>query len=195
MTRWEAAVSFDRLSADGLRVRFLIVPIGRIGVQMGSREHLMNEIDGQIGRFDKESTKHKRMYRAFRYTIFLLSGTATVLAGVSLAHPQMQHLYGVLIVITTALAAFVTSVDGVRKPNELWIHERTTLYQLKDLKRELEFQSAIDKDAIQVADFFQRLQDILGASGKKWSGQIVSRASKTDKPARTDPNPPPKGAG
>ena len=163
-------------------------------MQMGSREHLMTEIKEQIERFDKESTRHKNMYRTFRYTIFLLSGTATVLAGVSLAHPQMQHLYGVLIVITTALAAFVTSVDGVRKPNELWIHERTTLYQLKDLKRELEFRSVIDKDGVQVADFFQRLQDILGASGKKWSGQIVSTASKTGKPADSVPSPPPTGA-
>ena len=162
---------------------------------MGGREHLMTEIDEQIGRFDKELTKHKHMYRRFRYAIFLLSGTATVLAGVSLAHAQMQPLYGVLIVITTALAAFVTSVDGVRKPNELWIYERTTLYQLKDLKRELEFQSAIDKDGVKVVDFFQRLQDILGASGKKWSGQVVSRASKTDKPADTDPNASPKGTG
>ena len=161
---------------------------------MGSREHLMTEIETQIGRFDKESTKHKRMYRAFRYTIFLLTGTATVLAGVSLAHPQMQPLYGVLIVITTALAAFVTSVDGVRKPNELWIHERTTLYQLKDLKRELEFQSVVDKDAVKVADYFNRLQNLLDASGKKWSGQIVGMDPKTDKRADTVADQRRKGA-
>lgn len=160
---------------------------------MGGREHLMTEIDEQIGRFDKESTKHKHMYRRFRYAIFLLTGTATVLAGVSLAHAQMQPLYGVLIVITTALAAFVTSVDGVRKPNELWIHERTTLYQLKDLKRELEFQSVVDKDAVKVADFFNRLQNLLEASGKKWSGQIVPTDPKT--PLDTDPKALAKGAG
>ena len=57
----------------------------------------------------------------------------------------------------------VSSIEGLRKPGELWIHVRTTHCALKDLKRELEFYAAVQNGVMAVDEHFTKMQTILGA--------------------------------
>src|SRR2546423_12364244 len=109
---------------------------------MSKRDYLLAQLDEEIERFDRDSTTHKKMYRAMRYAVFTLTAVSTGLASLAVAFPQSQSTISLVIVFVSAAAGVVSSVEGLRKPAELWIHERTTHYALKDLKRDLEFQSA-----------------------------------------------------
>ena len=100
---------------------------------MSKENKLKGELEEQISRFDKESTKHKKLYRLLRYTTLGLTGLATVLASAALTFAGIQDLLNVTIVVVTASAGVITSIEGLRKPAELWIHERNVLYALKDI--------------------------------------------------------------
>jgi hypothetical protein len=99
--------------------------------------YLTHVLDNRIDRFDKESTSHKKLFRRFRYIVFGLTALSSVLAGLALAFPRIQTEITVVIILTAAATGIATSVEGLRKPNELWIHERTIYYSLLDLQREL----------------------------------------------------------
>jgi len=146
---------------------------------MSKHDRLLAELDDQIGRFDDESTGHKNMYRVFRYLVFTLTASSTALASLSLSFPEMQTAISLSIVVITATVGVVTSIEGLRKPGELWVHERATFYNLKDIRRELEFRSADDESTVSVDELFDRMQAVLGAAGEKWRRQIVSDPSKT----------------
>ncbi|HOI51918.1 MAG TPA: hypothetical protein PLN02_06035, partial [Azonexus sp.] len=79
---------------------------------------------------------------------------------------------------------------GLRKPAELWIHERMTYYALMDLQREAAFVLDEASPPELVEKYFFRLQEILGASNDKWNRQIVGKretqaadAAGADRPA------------
>lgn len=146
---------------------------------MSKHNQLMAELDVQIKRLDDESSKHKNMYRVFRYLVFALTASSTALASLSLSFQEMQMAFSLSIVVITATVGVVTSIEGLRKPGELWVHERATYYNLKDIKRELEFRTADDDNPVSVDEFFDRMQAVLGAAGEKWRRQIVSDQSKT----------------
>lgn len=144
---------------------------------MPAIEVLREELDRSIDRFDRESTKHKKLYRRLRYLVFGFTGLSTVLGGLAAAEVFEARVTSLAIVVATTLASVVTSVEGLRKPAELWIHERTIFTALKDLQREVEFSAAEGPDDDEVARQFERLQGILGASSEKWS-RVVKAAGK-----------------
>ncbi len=83
-----------------------------------------------------------------------------------------------MILVVSAVAGVLASLEGLRKADELWIHERTIFYTLSDLKREMEFElKAGDMAPATLENFFIRLQTILVNSGDKWSSGIVSNTS------------------
>jgi hypothetical protein len=138
---------------------------------------LEKQLGEHITRFDKESTKHKRMYRRFRYFVFGLTACSTLLAGLAIALPDLQRSINIAIVFTTAAVGVVTSIEGLRKPSELWIHERTIFASLKDLERELQYRLAEPSDPKSIDDVFERMQDVLGSARDRWSRQIVGQSS------------------
>jgi len=77
------------------------------------------------------------------------------------------------IVVVTASAGVITSIEGLRKPAEMWIHERNVLYALKDLQRDMEFKAAATGVTENVDRYFDQLQYILGASTEKWTKQVT----------------------
>ena len=99
---------------------------------MSKEDNLKTELEKQIRRFKFESTKHKKLYRCLRYSSLILTGLATVLASVALNYNVIQDLLNITIVVVTASAGIITSIEGLRKPAELWIHERSVLYALID---------------------------------------------------------------
>ena len=135
---------------------------------------LLKELDNRIAHFDKESTKHKDMYRRLRVAVFCLVAISTVLAAVAsefVHHHLSPEFVRFLVVVSTALAGVITSIEGMRKPAELWMLEPSTLYALRDLRRELEYATAEPIAEPNMDYYFQRMQGILAASGEKWAAQ------------------------
>ena len=142
---------------------------------MSKEEKLKKELKDQISKFEKESNKHKNIYRWLRYSAFGLTGLATILASSALQFAETQVWINIAIVIVTAIAGILASVEGLRKPSELWINERNVLYALIDLQREVEYEAA-ETDTLQNPDqYFIRLQQILGVSKEKWTDLLSSQ--------------------
>jgi len=139
---------------------------------MKKLDKLREELLAQIESFKVESNKHKHMYRSFRYAVFLLAAASAILGSIALTFPASQQGANLAIVAITSLVGVLTSVEGLRKPAELWIHERTTYYALKDLLRELEYRAAQSISENEVDQIFHRMQSILGASNEKWSRRV-----------------------
>jgi len=146
---------------------------------MSKEERLKIELKYQIKRFGIESTKHKKMYRCLRYSTYGLTGLATVLASSALQFKEIQVYLNIAIVIITSIAGILASVEGLRKPSELWINERNVLYALIDLQREVEYEAAENGTLENPDEYFTRLQQILGVSKEKWTNLV---SLKTEKP-------------
>jgi len=142
---------------------------------MSKEDNLKEELQNQISNFDRESRKHKDLFRLLRYTTLVLTGSATVLASVALTYADIQSWLNMIIVVVTASAGVITSIEGLRKPAELWIHERNVLYELKDLQREINYQAAATGTIQDTDNYFQQLQQILGSSKEKWTKQVLAK--------------------
>ncbi|MFB3897302.1 MAG: DUF4231 domain-containing protein [bacterium] len=149
---------------------------------MSKIDQLRSELQHQIERLDKESKKHKRLYRQLRYSVFILAAASTVLASTALTFPDFQALLNLIIVFITAIVGVITSIEGLRKPAELWIHERNIYYALKDLLREVEYYS-FEEPSCKITDkYFSRMQTILGSSIEEWKQQV--QTDKTPEPKK-----------
>lgn len=142
---------------------------------MDKRQFLLDQLADKVKVFKAESEKHKRLYRRLRYAVFLLTSLSALLAGLSLKFPESAAAISVVILLVSAGTGVLTSVEGLRKPSELWIHERMTYYMLMDLQREAAFVLDEASPPDLVEKYFFRLQEILGASNDKWNRQIVGK--------------------
>ena len=157
------------------------------------RHQLMKHLNEKIAEFGKEADKHKRMYRDMRYILFTLSGLSALLAGMAAANvlPFLDgNAINLLILFISASSGVITSIEGLRKPAELWILERTTHHALEDLKREVEYRFCQQGNGLDIDPYFRRLQDILGGAGDKWSQQVVQPAHSAAQPIAHNPAPP-----
>ena len=133
---------------------------------------LKEELDRSIKWFHDEADRHKILYRRCRYSVFALMASATVLAAVTLALPeQYRPISNVAVVVVTALSGIITSVEGLRKPGDLWQDERSFEYALRDIRRNVEFY-IVDENETEVEKHFQQVQAVLRASGDKWLSHI-----------------------
>lgn len=139
---------------------------------MNKREYLLDQLEQKIRSFKDDSKEHKTLYRNLRYSVFVLTSISTLLAGLAIKFPDFSSTINLAIVFVSATVGVVTSIEGLRKPSELWIHERTTYYALMDLKREVEFKLDEDSTSEMVEKYFLKMQEILGASGEKWNRHI-----------------------
>jgi Protein of unknown function (DUF4231) len=139
---------------------------------MLKKGHLCAELKNQIGHFEEESNKHRILYRRYRYLLFGLTAASTVLASAIAMRDDLRTTISLVVVGANALAAFVTSVEGIRKPGELWIMERRVLRSLQDLKRDLDFHDAESLTEPQSEEYFNRMQAILSSSLESWSKQV-----------------------
>jgi hypothetical protein len=140
---------------------------------MSSREEfLRKELNDRMEWFEGESKRHKRIYRGLRYIVFGLTGLSTVLAGAALSFKAQQEWFNLAVVLATAVAGAVTSIEGIRKALELWVHERNILYELKDLERDMDYEASESGALKDVDGYFQRLQHVLTRSTEDWSNKV-----------------------
>jgi len=140
---------------------------------MSKLEQLRADLDEQIKHFQKESDKHKHLHRKLRHTVFGLTGLSTLLASIALVFPAQQQWVNLIVVLTTATIGITSSIEGLRKPAELWILERNIFHALNDLSRELEFQLSDQGTTTDLDSYFNRMQSILNESVQKWSGTVT----------------------
>ncbi|WP_299198359.1 SLATT domain-containing protein [uncultured Amphritea sp.] len=151
---------------------------------MEQQQFLVDELDKKIDMFRRNSADHKTLHRRLRYGSFGLTAMLSLLSGLALYIPTYAAQLNVAILVFSGTAGILASLEGLRKADELWIHERTIYYSLCDLKRELLFQ--IKSEALQadrLEEFFNRLQTILNNSAEKWSSGIVQGRQSEKVPA------------
>jgi Protein of unknown function (DUF4231) len=141
---------------------------------MKQHEFLMAQLEEKMGAFKRDSKIHKNLHRRMRYVVFGLTAISTILAGVALSFPHLNTVLNLAILIASTTVGVVTSLEGIRKPFELWVHERSTYLAIMDLRREAEFKLDANSPPAELEKFFYRLQGILEASEEKWSGKIVN---------------------
>ncbi|RTE64772.1 DUF4231 domain-containing protein [Amphritea opalescens] len=141
---------------------------------MEQQQFLVDELDKKIEMFRHNSKSHKTLHRRLRYGSFGLTAMLSLLSGLALYLPAYSTHLNVAILVFSGTAGILASLEGLRKADELWIHERTTYYTLCDLRRELMFQ--IKSQTLKAAElelFFERLQKVLNNSAEKWNTGIV----------------------
>ena len=106
---------------------------------MEQQQFLIDELDEKIKMFKRNSSEHKALHRRLRYGSFGLTAMLSVLSGLALYMPGYSTHLNVAILIFSGIAGILASLEGLRKADELWIHERTIYFTLLDLKRELLF--------------------------------------------------------
>jgi hypothetical protein len=121
-----------------------------------------------IAYFDLEATKHKRLYRTLRIATLSLLAAATALAAIAATFSEYGRILNVVIVAVTAAAGVLTSIEGMRRPAELWGLERRTYHALRGLKEELDFQSAEGNRSTDLDDYFTRMRGIINEHQQKW---------------------------
>ena len=136
---------------------------------MSDKDFFEEELNKEIKRLDKESTKHKKLFRKIKYSIFAFTGLSTLLAGIAIGSEAIQQYLNVGVVLFTSAIGIATSIEGLRKPGELWIMERNLYYSLIDLKRTFYFDLAQNEKNIDVKEYFDNMQRLLNSAGEKRS--------------------------
>lgn len=149
---------------------------------MSKHAEFCKQIKNKIEHFDKESTDHKHMHRRFRYAIFCLAGLISVLSGLAISFDSMQANINVLIIVVGAVIGIITSIEGVRRPQDLWLMERNVYYALLDLKEDYEFEVAGEAN-VDVDSYHKKMQQILNSSKEKWHKKIAMEKAEEAKPA------------
>ena len=143
---------------------------------MEKQKYLLDQLEEMITKFEVESKRHKTLYRILRYAVFILTAISAVLAGLTIKFPEYSSDFSVAIVLFSAVIGVITSIEGLRKPAELWIHERSTYYALMDLKREVEFKLNENSASELIDKYFFQMQELLGASSEKWNRNIAGNS-------------------
>ena len=126
------------------------------------------------------------MHRWCRYLVFSFAAISSVLAGIAIASPNQGNEINISIIIISDLSGFVTSFEGLRKPQDLWIHERMTYLMLRDLIRKVKFNSIEKKEKLsseeeqKVNGYFEEMQKILAMSQQEWIEKITQNGNKGD---------------
>jgi hypothetical protein len=150
---------------------------------MHRRQFLLKQIDDKIEVFQRESTRHKHFHRRMRYAAFGLTAASTVLASLALTYPVLQAELNLGVVLVSASLGVVTSLEGLHKASDLWLHERGMFLMLLDLKRELEFEYPADAAPNEQLEkkYFDRLQRLLTVSSEKWKSEIARNSADSAK--------------
>lgn len=156
---------------------------------MNQIEILQKLLQNDIDRLDRESQRHKRIYRNFQTLIIALTATASIVAGSGLILPERAgKSVQFSIVCLTALSAGVTSWLEMRRARELWQHEREIYYALVDIQREVSFFGTYKNlSEADIEDYFRRASVILGSSAQKWS-RIQARKTTDNFTQQTNKN-------
>ncbi len=139
---------------------------------MSKQEFLAAELAKNIKHFDGDSTRHKNMYRLLRYIAFTFSAGSTILAGIALAFPHHQTNLNIAILFSSAAIGVASSIEGLRRPHELWVHERSVLYDLRDVERDLAYHAQDLSVPVPVDELYARTQAILQASRDRWRQNV-----------------------
>jgi len=134
---------------------------------VGALQEMLKE---DIARFDRESTRHKGMFRRTQTAVIALTASTAIVAGLGLILPGLDSAIHFAVLCLAAVTTAVTSWAEMRRARELWQHERMVFYALKDLAREVDFYASVRALTPEnLEGYFQRAAGILGTSTQQWS--------------------------
>ena len=132
---------------------------------------LLEMLEKDIERLDDQSRKHKRLHRRVQTAVIALTAITTVAAGAGLVLPNSQNISQFVVLALAATTTAATAWVEMRRARELWQHEREIFWALSDIRREVNFYSAVKElSPSEVEDFFKRISSVLGSSMHRWTG-------------------------
>ncbi len=140
-------------------------------------KELNSRLESCIAHFDAEASKHKRLFRLLRYGVFGLTALSTILAGMSAAD-IWDHWIKIILVAVTSATSLLASIEGLRKPADLWLNERSVCHGLHDLKREVDYLATGTIDEKTLDECFRRMQTLLSDGSIRWKQQLQPGADK-----------------
>jgi hypothetical protein len=146
---------------------------------------LSESLEADIARLERESSKHKRLYRGCQTAVIALTSTTTVVAGAGLVLPASSgRAIQFTVLCLTALSTAIAAWAEMRHARELWQHERGVYYALIDIRRELQFEAARGKlGKHQLDGFFGRITAVLGSSSAQWQAIQRKRDGEAEAPS------------
>lgn len=137
---------------------------------MEAAAHLKDMLDGEIQRFDRESARHKHLYRRSQTAVLVLTGLASVASGIGLLVPDRAPAFQFVVLVVASAATGITAWAEMRRARELWQHEREVHYALVDLRREMAFRESLRPLSKEDCEaLFGRVQQVLGSSTHTWA--------------------------
>ena len=128
--------------------------------------------------FQKEAQKHKRLDRKFSYSIYVLTGVSTLLASASGLFDIYDKAFSLLIVACTASIGIITSLQGKRKAEDLWLIELHLFHAFSDLEREFEYRQSRQSDQLDTDYFFEKINQLLNESKIEWQKSVLEKNTK-----------------
>lgn len=130
-------------------------------------QRLLSQTQESIDHYEFESDRHKNMYRRIRYCMMSMTAFSTILAAISTV-VENHVIFSIVVVILGAAMSWCTAFEGLRKPADLWLNERSIFHMLNDLKRELIHFGPNGLTDEELNGRFDQLQAILRSSSQKW---------------------------
>ena len=148
---------------------------------MDNKTHqlLKDQISTLKLQFQKQAQKHKKLDRRFSYSIFFLTGVSTLLASASGLFEIFERMFSLLIVACTASIGVITSLQGKRKAEDLWLIELHLFHAFSDLEREFEYKQAKDGDNLDTDYFFNQISILLNESKAEWQKSVLEKNVKS----------------
>lgn len=128
--------------------------------------------------FQKQAQKHKRLDRKFSYSIYVLTGVSTLLASASGLFDIYEKAFSLLIVACTASIGIITSLQGKRKAEDLWLIELHLFHAFSDLEREFEYKQKKQSNELDTDYFFEKINQLLNESKTEWQKSVVEKNTK-----------------
>ena len=152
---------------------------------MDEQNYMSERVEDQIKWYGMRSRFYKRMFHIIRSLQILCASTIPFLSGFVEKHLGFQIAVGALGVIVALLSA----LDGLLKPQALWLEYRTTAETLKHQKYLYQTQTAPYHEAGAFHLFVENIENIISKENSRWAQQMSRQQSQekqqTPKPDAT----------
>jgi len=153
------------------------LPFPRKIKDMDEEQYMVERVDDQIDWYDKKSGYYQRQFKQIRIWQIIFAAVIPFLSAFA-QHLCIQITIGLLGVIVATLAA----LDGLLKPQQIWLEYRTTAETLKHQKYLYQTKTVpydVEENAFNI--FVEVIENIISKENSRWAQQISQKKAEKEK--------------
>ena len=135
---------------------------------MEEQNYMSERVEDQITWYDKRSDEYQNQFKRLRIGQIIFASIIPFLTGFADDHVEIQIAIGVLGVIVAVLAA----IDGLLKPQQLWLEYRTTAETLKHQKFLYQTRTPPYHEDNAFNLFVENIENIISNENSRWAQQM-----------------------